>query len=224
MKNTLNCNIVIGLAILFLLILWNIYNGTFREKTEEEKAVDYIMDNISEFEDDFADMGYEVKLAYTEGDLIDDSETEPDGSSEKTKLGFRGDGILILHKNNQEFHFDIGFDYYKLQLEHEDFLHLSKCKSGDILTLNTGGSKTYPVNVCLMKSKENGDFRFIMHNNYDINFIVFGKDFMGKETRADRCIKEYYSAEELRSIYEDCIALQDKLVELYKEHIGQKAY
>lgn len=222
-KTVLNCNIIIGFTILFLLIFLSIYNGSFREKTEEEKAVDYIIENISEFEDDFANMGYEVKLAYTEEDLGYDEEAEDDEDGEQTKLGFRGDGILILCKNNQEFHFDAGFDYYKLHISDEDFLSISKT-SRNIFTILTKTQSLYPFVVGLRKSDENGDFMFIAHNAYDVNFINYytGNDVFSKSDRSDRWIKTYYSDEELRGIYEECIALQDKLVELHRAHIWQR--
>ena len=221
-KTLLNCSITIGFSILFLLILWSAYGAAFGEKTEEEKAVDYIMKNIWEFEDDFFDMGYEVKLAYTEEDLGYDSETEPDEDNEKSKLGFRGDGILILTKNNQEFHFDAGFDYYKLHISDEDFLSIGKT-SRNIFTILTKTQISYPLVVGLSKSDENGDFMFIAHNAYDENFINYytGNDVFSKSDRSDRWIKKYYCAEELRGIYEECIALQDKLVRLHKAHVRQ---
>ena len=222
-KSLLNRNIIISLTIFFLLILWGIYNGASKEKKEEEKAVDYIMDNISEFDDDFADMGYDVKLAYTEDDLACDSETETAEDSKQAKLGYRGDGILILYDNNQEFHFDIGFDYYELHISDEDFLSIAKT-SRNIFTILTKTYNLYPFVVGLRKSDENGNFRFIAHNAYDVNFTNYytGNDVFSKTSKADRWIKEYYSAEDLQGIYKECIALQNKLVELYRVHNWQR--
>lgn len=224
MKNVqVNCNLLIGLILLFVVLSLCAFGTVFGEKTEEEKAVDYIMKNIWEFEDAFSNMGYEVKLAYTEEDLGYDSETEPDEDNEKSKLGFRGDGILILTKNNQEFHFDAGFDYYKLHISDEDFLSIGKT-SRNIFTKLRKTQISYPLVVGLSKSDENGDFMFIAHNAYDVNFINYytGNDVFSKSDRSDRWIKKYYSAEELRGIYEECIALQDKLVELHKAHVRQR--
>lgn len=182
---------------------------------QEEMSVRYIIRNIEEFEDDFAQMGFTAKIAYT----WDDVDLGDYPEARQRKLGYRENGILVLRNENCEYRFDIGFDRLAISIDKNRAMVMSKNTNDELLDLKVRKSQA-PVYVSFKYSDEFGNSGG-GGCDYNTDFIEYYEGD-GYTVAQDKEIKKYISAEELRGIYEECIALQDKLVELHKEHVRQR--
>jgi len=163
----------------------------------ENKAVGYIIEHVDEFKDEINAMGYEVRVAYTVGERKKKYNPADQGLQEK--LGYQERGILILERENEEYVFDVGFDYCNIELEDDSTVFMRKGRQVSIYS----------------------QYNSTNSNRYNIDFTEADSiGLHGAERRIDKQIKEHISAEELRAIYERCIGLQEKLVELYKAKKG----
>ena len=106
---------------------------------------------------------------------------------------------MILERENEEYVFDVGFDYCNIELEDDSTVFMRKGRQVSIYS----------------------QYNSTNSNHYNIDFTEADRiGLHGAELRIDKQIKKYISAEELRAIYERCIGLQEKLVELYKAKNG----
>ncbi len=202
----------IGIIILLLIV--------YREPSIpiERDAVGYIIEHVDEFRDEINAMGYEVRVAYTWADIWKEKYEEDERFNKQKKLGTEDRGILILFTDREEYVFDVGFDYCDINLKDGNKIYMSKGYSyeDEVLDLKDRWF-SHPIYVSISgKDVEN---RKHTSNYYSTNFIEYSDGIKG-EIVSDMTIKEYISAEELRAIYERCIGLQEKLVELYKAKKG----
>ena len=210
----LGCGTVLILLILgfiFLKLLLYIPSTIFIEN----KAVGYIIEHVDEFKDEINAMGYEVRVAYTLGEMLGEDFKENEYNNEQKKVGYEDRGILILSNDKEEIQFDIGFDWYDLY--REDGIKITMSKEyfhKSVLGLNEM-KYSYPIYVSISGDTIKEKYNTIPNNTYDTDFIGFWQG-THDEPIYDKRIKEHISAEELRAIYERCIGLQEKLVELYK--------
>lgn len=212
----LGCGTVLILFIvgfIFLKLLLYIPPTVFIEN----KAVGYIIEHVDEFKDEINAMGYEVRVAYTLGEMLGEDFEEDEYSNKQTKLGYEDRGILILSNEKEEYRFDVGFEYYKTYInDGATFLAMFKSNENGVLDLDSGND-VYPVHVTLNNEEIDNYWISSLWNDYNISFTEAREvGLHGVQKQADSWIKKYISAEELRTIYERCIGLQEKLVELYK--------
>ena len=216
----LGCGTVLILLILgfiFLKLLLYIPSTIFIEN----KAVGYIIEHVDEFKDEINAMGYEVRVAYTLGEMLGEDFEEDEYSNKQTKLGYEDRGILILSNEKEEYRFDVGFEYCKTYInDGTTFLAMYKSNENGVLDLDSGND-VYPVCVTLNNEEIDNYWISSLWNDYNISFTEAREvGLHGVQKQADSWIKKYISAEELRAIYERCIGLQEKLVELYKARKG----
>lgn len=200
--------ILIGLAVFCVIWFW---------PPVERNAVGYIIEHVDEFKSEINAMGYEVRVAYTLGDVWEES-FEKGGLNKKEKLGYNDRGVLLLSNDKEEIQFDIGFERCDIWIDNGVEVIMGKMSENDVL----GTQRLrywYPVFVRLSGSAVDQNSIFWSANYYNTDFTQFAERF-GAEGIRDKQIKEYISAEELRAIYERCIGLQEKLVELYKAKKG----
>ena len=163
----------------------------------ENKAIGYIIEHVDEFKGEINAMGYEVRVAYTLGERK--KKYNPADQGLQKKMGYRERGILILERENEEYVFDVGFDYCNIELKDDSTVFMRKGRQVSIYS----------------------QYNSTNSNHYNIDFTESDRiGLHGAERRIDKQIKEHISAEELREIYERCIGLQEKLVELYKARKG----
>lgn len=209
----LGCGTVLILLILgfiFLIVLLYIPPTVYIE----HRAIGYIIEHVDEFKDEINAMGYEVRVAHTVGERLGEDFKENKYNNGQTKIGYEERGILILSNDKEKIQFDIGFDWYDLYREDGIKITMGKDYFHDgVLRLNAM-KYTYPIRVSI-----SGEGFTTKSNKYDTDFIGFWQGIKGENLR-DKQIKEHISAEELRAIYERCIGLQEKLVELYKAKKG----
>lgn len=129
-------------------------------------------------------------------------------------MGYEDRGILILFTDKEEYRFDVGFDCCNINLKDGNEIHMNKGYKYEDKVLDLKNRWfSHPVHVSISgKDVENKQHT---SNYYSTNFIEYSDGING-EVVADMTIKKHISAEELREIYERCIGLQEKLVELYK--------
>ncbi len=217
-KICLGCGLGCGTILLLLImgfLLLNLLVSMPPDIHIETEAVSYIIEHMDEFKDEFREIGYEARVAYTLGER--NKQYHSVDTKLQEKMGYQGRGILILEKENEEYVFDIGFDY--CNLSREDYkLHIGKeYYHKDEVLKSKGVTSAYPVHVSVSNDAILKRFGAAARNDYNIDFTKPDKIGMhGAEMKYDYQIKKHISAEELREIYERCIGLQEKLVELYK--------
>lgn len=186
----------------------------------ENKAIGYIIEHVDEFKDEINAMGYEVRVAYTVGERK--KKYNPADQGLQKKMGYRERGILILERENEEYVFDVGFDVYRLCMDDGTIITMSKDYYYEDKVLDLEGKiHGFPIYVTVSDDALKARLGGAIRNNYTADFMKAKSIGMhGAEMRFDAWIKERISAEELRAIYERCIGLQEKLVELYKARKG----
>ena len=186
----------------------------------ENKAVGYIIEHVDDFRDEINVMGYEVRVAYTLGERKKKYNPADQGLQEK--LGYQERGVLILERENEEYVFDVGFDVYRLCMDDGTIITMSKDYYYEDKVLDLEGKiHGFPIYVTVSDDALKARLGGAIRNNYTADFMKAKSIGMhGAEMRFDAWIKERISAEELRAIYERCIGLQEKLVELYKAKNG----
>ena len=219
-KICLGCGLGCGTALLLFLIgfftlvfIWN----RVALVPVERNAVGYIIEHVDEFKSEINAMGYEVRVAYTLEDVWEES-FEKGGLNKKEKLGYNDRGVLLLSNDKEEYRFDVGFERCDIWIDNGVEVIMGKMSENDVL----GTQRLrywYPVFVRLSGSAVDQNSIFWSANYYNTDFTQFAERF-GAEGIRDKQIKEHISAEELRAIYERCIGLQEKLVELYKAKKG----
>ena len=211
----------IGCGTALLLFLIGFFTLVFIWNREppipvERDAVGYIIEHVDEFKDEINAMGYEVRVAYTVGERKKKYNPADQGLQEK--LGYQERGILILERENEEYVFDVGFDVYRLCMDDGTIITMSKDYYYEDKVLDLEGKiHGFPIYVTVSDDALKARLGGAIRNNYTADFMKAKSIGMhGAEMRFDAWIKERISAEELRAIYERCIGLQEKLVELYK--------
>ena len=214
----------IGCGTVLLLFLIGFFTLVFIWNREppipiERDAVGYIIEHVDEFKDEINAIGYEVRVAYTLGDVWGEDFEENEYNNKQKKVGYEDRGILILSNDKEEYRFDIGFDWYGLYREDGINITMSKDYYFKDEVLDLRKKDDCPVNVAIAGNEIKEKYESVLYNDYNIDFIKF-REQIGDERMYDKQIKKYISAEELRAIYERCIGLQEKLVELYKAKNG----
>lgn len=171
------------------------------KEPEEKLAVDYIIENIQQFEGDFQKMGYEAEALGT-------------GEDGEGKAGVWGRGVLYLFNDREEFWFDIGFDGYEVAKENDIRISMAKVDEKKVVNLKKK-RKDYPVWVELYAPEYDVKYGNDPWNCYNLDFVDYRIVWDG-EMEDDIKIKKYISSQELRQMFEKAMALQDKLVELYR--------
>lgn len=205
----------IGCAILLLLFILSIIGIYISIKWTpiERKAVDYIIEHQEEFQKEFRDMGYKLDVAYTYGDIWETDDID----KAQGKLGHKDRGIIILYNEKEKYFLDIGIERYELYKDEGTTICIENCTK--VLTLKEKWYDKYPVKVMVYGDNVYKKYDIPLYNYYAINFIDY-RSVLHHEGRMNAGIKEYISAEELREMYEKGIDLQNKLVEMYKQHKG----
>ncbi len=144
-------------------------------------------------------MGYNAKIDYT----LDDDRQE--------------DTVLVLYNDNQEYRFNVGFDCFERTTDKGTKISISKNFKEKVLK-SKHLLPDYYVNVSLCNEEIERIFGRSLYNDYELNFINYFVRNGDDEYGDDKIIKEHISAEELCKIYGECIALQERLVEIYKDH------
>lgn len=195
LKNSFKTISILFLACFFIGISVRVYIYHSAHTTpKEEEAVDYIIENIYAFQNDFKAIGYDVHII-----------SAPNGE------------ILVLSDSNREYKFDVGFDCFKGRTDSGAELLISKNFKEKVLK-SKSLLPDYYVNVSLHNEEIEKRFGRSLHNDYELNFVNYFVRTGDDEYSDDKIIKEYISVEELCKIYGECIDLQDKLVALYEEH------
>ena len=220
-KICLGCGLGCGTALLLFLIgfftlvfIWN----RVALVPVERNAIGYIIEHVDAFKDEINAMGYEVRVAFTVGEMLGENFEETEYNNEQKKVGYEDRGILILSNDKEEYRFDVGFERCDIWIDNGVEVIMGKMSENDVL----GTQRLrywYPVFVRLSGSAVDQNSIFWSANYYNTDFTQFAERF-GAEGIRDKQIKERISAEELRAIYERCIGLQEKLVELYKAKKG----
>lgn len=190
-----------------ILLLSSIVN---REPVEQ-LSVDYIIENIELFKEDFNQMGYEVKILRTRGDVQDDLSEE----ESKEKLGYLGRGVLLLHNEYEMVWFDVGFDSYEVTRNDGIIIFISNIFDDKPVNLKSN-RKNFPMYTYLYAPEYDNETTRIPFNYYNLDFTEFSERYK-YEARDDLRIKKYVSSQELRQILEKGIAFQDKLVDMYNQ-------
>ena len=217
-KTNLTCGIGCGTAVVLFLIglivlLFIVYGPPIQPI--ESKAIGYMIEHVDEFKDEFSAMGYDVRIDYTWGDIWNESMEEDEYINKQTKFGHNGRGRLVLTNEKEKFVFDVGFD--KCDINRDDGTEVILGKNSEDKVLDLREKNGYPVYVIISGDAVKEGYRGSLNNSYNIDFTEPAKvGLHGNERKRDKWIKEYISAEELREIYERCIGLQEKLVELYE--------
>lgn len=198
----------IGCGTVYILFILGMFVLSYfvHKEPVEKLAFDYIIENIQLFEGDINKMGYEVKVAYTWGEIND----ELDEEESKEKLGAFGRGILILSNSKEEYRFDIGFQSYNTDIDNKTSVFVNK--TFDEKVLNLEKDKDYPVYVSLSTYENNKGKTY--WNYYNLDFTKFSEVY-ADESIDDMRIKEHISSQELRQMLENGISLQNKLVDMY---------
>ena len=111
-KIKLGCGLGCGTILIFFIVGFIFLRLlVYAQQTVfiENKAVGYIIEHVDEFRDEFNVMGYEVRVAYTLGERKKKYNPADQGLQEK--LGYQERGVLILERENEEYVFDVGFDF-----------------------------------------------------------------------------------------------------------------
>lgn len=209
---SIGCGAVSFLFIIGIIVLYIILSRAPIQPIES-RAVGYIIGHVEEFKDEFSEMGFEARVAYTLGDRK--KKYNPADIGLQEKMGHQGRGILILENEKEEYVFDVGFDYCNIRLDEFTKVLMSKNPEKKVLGLKKGIFDYYPIHVSLYGQKIAAMYSVAPKNNYNVDFTEFDITY-GRERLFDEQIKLHISAEELREIYERCIDLQEKLVELYE--------
>ena len=89
-------------------------------------------------------MGYEVRVAYTLGERK--KKYNPADQGLQKKMGYREQGILILERENEEYVFDVGFDYCNIELEDDRTVFMRKGRQVSIYSqYNSTNSNHYNI-------------------------------------------------------------------------------